>query len=139
MLLYPNQLQSTHFTTNKQLTAMSYDYSAYGAPPPAAEAYNPYAYAPPAYGAPPPAYNYPPPAAYGGAPPGGVDEVRTVFITGFPGDVKERELNNLLRFLPGYEVGMELGMGELGVAACMAECQVFVANARPMHGSRQNA
>ncbi|KAK9811958.1 hypothetical protein WJX73_003005 [Symbiochloris irregularis] len=31
------------------------------------------------------------------------DEVRTVFITGFPQDVKERELNNLLRFLPGYE------------------------------------
>jgi hypothetical protein len=91
---------------------MSYDYSAYGAPPPAAEAYNPYSYAPPAYGAPPPAYNYPPPAAYGGAPPGGVDEVRTVFITGFPGDVKERELNNLLRFLPGYEVTITLGGGE---------------------------
>jgi hypothetical protein len=34
---------------------------------------------------------------------GGVEEVRTVFITGFPPDVKERELNNLLRFLPGYE------------------------------------
>jgi len=32
-------------------------------------------------------------------------EVRTVFITGFPDDVKERELNNMLRFLPGYEVG----------------------------------
>lgn len=32
-----------------------------------------------------------------------VDEVRTVFITGFPSDIKERELNNLLRFIPGYE------------------------------------
>lgn len=32
------------------------------------------------------------------------DEVRTVFITGFPEDVRERELNNMLRFLPGYEV-----------------------------------
>ena len=49
-------------------------------------------------------------AGYGYAPPapaypayGGVEEVRTVFITGFPADVKERELNNLLRFLPGYE------------------------------------
>ena len=31
------------------------------------------------------------------------DEIRTVFISGFPGDVKERELNNILRFLPGYE------------------------------------
>ena len=27
-----------------------------------------------------------------------------MFITGFPDDIKERELNNLLRFLPGYEV-----------------------------------
>lgn len=26
------------------------------------------------------------------------------FCAGFPSDVKERELNNLLRFLPGYEV-----------------------------------
>jgi hypothetical protein len=32
-----------------------------------------------------------------------MDEVRTIYITGFPADVKERELNNLLRFLPGYE------------------------------------
>ncbi len=40
--------------------------------------------------------------AYGGyANP---DEPRTLFVTGFPPDVKERELNNLLRFLPGYEV-----------------------------------
>ena len=28
---------------------------------------------------------------------------RTVFVTGFPNDVKERELNNMLRFMPGYE------------------------------------
>ena len=27
-----------------------------------------------------------------------------MFITGFPDDVRERELNNMLRFLPGYEV-----------------------------------
>eukprot|EP01026_Neomeris_dumetosa_P040196 TRINITY_DN3318_c0_g2_i1.p1 TRINITY_DN3318_c0_g2~~TRINITY_DN3318_c0_g2_i1.p1 ORF type:complete len:329 (-),score=39.37 TRINITY_DN3318_c0_g2_i1:1746-2732(-) len=31
------------------------------------------------------------------------DEIRTIFITGFPPDVKERELNNLLRFLHGYK------------------------------------
>ena len=71
---------------------------AYGAPPPA---YPPLAYPPPAfpgypaYGAPPPAY---------GAPPASSDEVRTIFISGFPADVKDRELNNLMRFLPGYEV-----------------------------------
>jgi hypothetical protein len=28
---------------------------------------------------------------------------RTVFVTGFPADVKERELNNMCRFMPGYE------------------------------------
>eukprot|EP01023_Acetabularia_acetabulum_P033816 TRINITY_DN3166_c1_g1_i1.p1 TRINITY_DN3166_c1_g1~~TRINITY_DN3166_c1_g1_i1.p1 ORF type:complete len:308 (+),score=64.93 TRINITY_DN3166_c1_g1_i1:189-1112(+) len=31
------------------------------------------------------------------------EEIRTIFITGFPPDVKERELNNLLRFLHGYK------------------------------------
>jgi len=30
-------------------------------------------------------------------------QVRTVFISGLPEDVKERELQNLLRWLPGYE------------------------------------
>ena len=75
---------------------------AYGAPP----AYPPLAYPPPAfpgyptYGAPPPAY---------GAPPASADEVRTIFISGFPADVKDRELNNLMRFLPGYEVGTPMG------------------------------
>lgn len=41
-------------------------------------------------------------ASHAYAPPPSVDEVRTIFITGFPPDVKDRELNNLLRFLPGY-------------------------------------
>lgn len=67
----------------------AYGHASYGAPPP-------YSYPPP-YGAPPHG-SYPPP---GGAP---LDEVRTIFVTGFPLDVKERELNNLMRFLPGYEV-----------------------------------
>jgi hypothetical protein len=31
------------------------------------------------------------------------DEIRTIYITGFPADVKDRELNNILRFMPGYE------------------------------------
>lgn len=47
------------------------------------------AYAPaPAYTAYAPAYSNP-------------DEVRTIFVTGFPADVKERELNNMLRFVHG--------------------------------------
>nr|XP_011468643.1 PREDICTED: RNA-binding protein with multiple splicing 2-like [Fragaria vesca subsp. vesca] len=32
------------------------------------------------------------------------DEVRTIFIVGLPEDVKEREVQNLLRWLPDYEV-----------------------------------
>lgn len=31
------------------------------------------------------------------------EEVRTIFVLGFPTDVKERELQNLLRWWPGYE------------------------------------
>ncbi len=78
-----------------------YDASAYqqpaAYPPPAADPNAYYAAAPPpAYGAPPPAYGYQPHP----------DEVRTLFLTGFPEDVKERELNNVLRFLPAYEVRM---------------------------------
>eukprot|EP00891_Asterochloris_glomerata_P004342 jgi/Astpho2/4342/Aster-07431 len=75
-----------------------YDPSAYqgapAGPAPAAPGYDPYA----AQYAQPPAYAQAAPAYYGHP-----DEVRTVFITGFPDDIKERELNNLLRFLPGYE------------------------------------
>lgn len=31
------------------------------------------------------------------------DDVRTIFISGFPPDVRDRELHNLLRYIPGYE------------------------------------
>lgn len=79
-----------------------YDPAAYQQP----AAYPPAAADPNAYyaAAPPPAYAAaPPPYAYQPHP----DEVRTLFITGFPEDVKERELNNMLRFLPAYEVSAE--------------------------------
>lgn len=81
------------------------EFAHYGQPPPV------YGQPPPAYGQPPPVYAQPPQQAYG-APqpayyyqpaPAHPDEVRTVFVTGFPQDVKERELNNICRFLPGYE------------------------------------
>ncbi|KAI8464985.1 MAG: hypothetical protein J3K34DRAFT_388206 [Monoraphidium minutum] len=45
-------------------------------------------------------------AAAAGSPTSSVslqDEVRTIFISGFPPDVRDRELHNLLRYLPGYE------------------------------------
>ncbi len=89
----------------------TYDYSSYygGSAPPAAGGYpdqqyaagGAYAAAPPGYAS--SSYAYGAPGAYAGA-----DEVRTIFITGFPQDVKERELNNLLRFVHGYEVRSQL-------------------------------
>ncbi|KAG1670821.1 hypothetical protein FOA52_003412 [Chlamydomonas sp. UWO 241] len=95
----------------------------YGAPPPMP------GYGAPAYGAPPGGYGIAP-GGYGAPPAPTHDEVRTIFITGFPADVKERELNNLLRFLPGYEAsqmnwknGQAQGFalfvnGQLSRAAC---------------------
>ncbi|KAJ4953967.1 hypothetical protein NE237_030799 [Protea cynaroides] len=40
------------------------------------------------------------------------EEVRTIFISGLPEDVKERELQNLLRWLPGYEASQVNFKGE---------------------------
>ncbi|KAK9697097.1 hypothetical protein RND81_08G015000 [Saponaria officinalis] len=40
------------------------------------------------------------------------DDVRTIFISGLPLDVKERELHNLLRWLPGYEASQINYKGE---------------------------
>lgn len=83
---------------------MAAGYGAPAAAPAAAQgAADPYAaYAPqPAYAAAPGASYAAPAPSYGAY--GHPDEIRTVFITGFPADVKERELNNMLRFLPGYE------------------------------------
>jgi hypothetical protein len=79
-----------------------YVYEAYGV-----HAVDPYgqAYAVPAY------------------PTGAGEESRTIFITGFPLDVKERELNNLLRFLPGYEV----------------RCTATLPRAQPGHPSQAGA
>lgn len=39
-------------------------------------------------------------------------QVRTIFISGLPTDVKERELQNLLRWLPGYEASQVNFKGE---------------------------
>ncbi|KAL6206113.1 hypothetical protein ACLB2K_023362 [Fragaria x ananassa] len=40
------------------------------------------------------------------------DEVHTIFITGLPEDVKEREIQNLLRWLLGYEASQVNYKGE---------------------------
>ncbi|GMQ07883.1 hypothetical protein ACSBR2_043172 [Camellia fascicularis] len=73
----------------------------------------------------PPAAVPPPPPAPAAAPPPhhhsmpmenpnrlSNDEVRTIFISGLPEDVKERELQNLLRWLPGYEASQVNFKGE---------------------------
>lgn len=39
-------------------------------------------------------------------------QLRTIFIAGLPDDVKERELLNLLRWLPGYEASQVNFKGE---------------------------
>jgi hypothetical protein len=49
---------------------------------------------------------------------------RTVFVTGFPNDVKERELNNMLRFMPGYEASqMNWKNGQVSYLSMMS-CQL---------------
>ncbi|XWS11462.1 hypothetical protein CRYUN_Cryun37aG0000300 [Craigia yunnanensis] len=69
---------------------------------------------PPAPAAPPPSAAAPPPPPVHHPPPPAPshDEVRTIFITGLPEDVKERELQNLLRWLPGYEASQVNYKGE---------------------------
>jgi len=51
-----------------------------------------------------PAY---PPVSLPGVPteetPVPQEELRTLYISGFPFDLKQREVHNLLRFFPGYE------------------------------------
>ncbi|XP_010259754.1 PREDICTED: cell wall integrity protein scw1 [Nelumbo nucifera] len=65
---------------------------------------------PPAPAAPPPPP--PPPMPVENPPRPTTDEVRTIFISGLPEDVKERELQNLLRWLPGYEASQVNYKGE---------------------------
>lgn len=48
---------------------------------------------------------------------------RTVFVTGFPPDVKERELNNMLRFMPGYEASqMNYKNGQVRLGRRQSSC-----------------
>uniref|UniRef100_A0A803N588 RRM domain-containing protein n=1 Tax=Chenopodium quinoa TaxID=63459 RepID=A0A803N588_CHEQI len=59
----------------------------------------------------------PPPNSVVSMPPPSLDnrlsdDVRTIFISGLPEDVKERELQNLLRWLPGYEASQINHKGE---------------------------
>ncbi|KAK3018310.1 hypothetical protein RJ639_002928, partial [Escallonia herrerae] len=75
---------------------------------------------PPSAAPPAPTAAPPPPPMHPHAPPMPIDnrnpllgdELRTIFISGLPEDVKERELQNLLRWLPGYEASQVNFKGE---------------------------
>ncbi|CAL9221719.1 unnamed protein product [Arabidopsis halleri] len=79
-----------------------------GAPPPPAAVSSA---APPH---PPPIHHHhpPPPVLVDNHNRPPYDELRTIFIAGLPDDVKERELLNLLRWLPGYEASQVNFKGE---------------------------
>lgn len=50
-------------------------------------------------------------------------ELRTLFLSGLPTDIKEREIHNLMRFFPGYE-GCVLNLNEsAGRPVCFASFQ----------------
>jgi hypothetical protein len=56
------------------------------------------------------------------------DDVRTIFISGFPADVRDRELHNMLRYVPGYEacqMNWKTGQPQVGAAtgACLCACR----------------
>ncbi|KAJ6892737.1 hypothetical protein NC651_025829 [Populus alba x Populus x berolinensis] len=73
---------------------------------------------------PPPVHHVPPPVLVDNSNRGPPthDEVRTIFITGFPDDVKERELQNLLRWLPGYEASQVNYKGEKAMGFALFSC-----------------
>ncbi|XP_076955145.1 uncharacterized protein LOC143629882 [Bidens hawaiensis] len=58
------------------------------------------------------------------------DEVRTIFISGLPEDVKERELHNLMRWLPGYEASQVNFKGEVPMGFALFSAQHFAIAAR---------
>ncbi|KAH0904017.1 hypothetical protein HID58_043520 [Brassica napus] len=76
--------------------------------------------------APPP--HPPPPPGLADRPP--YDELRTIFIAGLPDDVKERELLNLLRWLPGYEASQVNFKGEKPMGFALFSTAQFALAAR---------
>ncbi|XP_057816918.1 cell wall integrity protein scw1 isoform X1 [Cryptomeria japonica] len=58
------------------------------------------------------------------------DEVRTIFVFGFPSDVKERELQNLLRWWPGYEASQINFKGDQALGFALFSTPQFAMQAR---------
>ncbi|KAL6972038.1 hypothetical protein U1Q18_031721 [Sarracenia purpurea var. burkii] len=55
------------------------------------------------------------------------EEVRTIFISGLPEDVKERELQNLQRWLPGFEASQVNFKGEHPMGFALFSTQFAIA------------
>lgn len=58
------------------------------------------------------------------------EEVRTLFVLGFPPDVKERELQNLLRWWPGYEASQMNFKGEQPMGFALFSSAAMALSAR---------
>lgn len=58
------------------------------------------------------------------------EEVRTIFISGLPEDVKERELANLMRWLPGYEASQVNFKGQVPMGFALFSAPHFAIQAR---------
>jgi RNA recognition motif-containing protein len=63
------------------------------------------------------------------SPSGQNDEIRTVFLSGLPEDVKEREIHNLFRFVPGYEGCKMTIMNQRPVSFASFQTREFAASA----------
>ncbi|PWA58189.1 hypothetical protein CTI12_AA402340 [Artemisia annua] len=60
----------------------------------------------------------------------GGEEIRTIFISGLPEDVKERELQNLMRWLPGYEASQVNFKAEVPMGFALFSAPHFAIAAR---------
>ncbi|KAL0857135.1 hypothetical protein Bca101_062289 [Brassica carinata] len=97
-----------------------------GAPPPPAAASS----APPPHPPPVHHHHHPPPPGLDNHNRPPYDELRTIFIAGLPDDVKERELLNLLRWLPGYEASQVNFKGEKPMGFALFSTSQFALAAR---------
>ncbi|KAL8217337.1 hypothetical protein R6Q57_020710 [Mikania cordata] len=73
---------------------------------------------------PPPPHSHHSPMSLSG------EEVRTIFISGLPENVKERELQNLLRWLPGYEASQVNFKAEVPMGFALFSAPHFAIAAR---------
>jgi len=63
------------------------------------------------------------------SPSGDSGEIRTLFLSGLPEDVREREIHNLFRFIPGYEGCKMTIMNQKTVSFASFRTREFASNA----------